>query len=359
MMFHNYKYDAVTQRHSFEIHNLDISVVNAIRRTILTDIPVVGFLGEDVDVEEKPSFDIKVNTGPLHNEFLQHRLGLIPLHLDESEVEGFEADSYEFILHEKNTTNMTMDVTTEHFKILYKGEQRPEKQPRRILPAHPLTKKHILITRLRPLEELHVQGAPIKSTARIHAGFSPVSLCAFHYMVDPEKTSPSQNILDRERSYFANAYGDPLKVVFEMETETGLDYRYLLSKAVEILQERIENLLQDTDKEAHPVENGAGVEFEFPNEDDTLGHLLQAYMFTKYVREGNLTPSGQKVNYVGYYCPHPLDRKMVLKIVFDGDAEDVQMGPYLDLLHHSMREIRTTLDEVRAHWGSFVHPQSK
>lgn len=356
-MFKNHQFDAITQRHSFEIHDVDISVINAIRRTILTDIPVVGFLGEEMD--KKPTFEMKTNTGPLHNEFLLHRLGLIPLHFNEEEVEGFKEDTvlYEFILQEKNDGNVTRNVTTDHFKILKDGKQMPEKDVRRILPHHPITHHPVLITRLRPTEELHVIGTPIKSTARMHAGFSPVSLCAFHYMVDPKKTNPSQGVLDRERSYYTNDYGDPTKVVFEMETEMGLDYKYLFSKAVELIQHRIEDLLQDTVQYARLTANGEGVEFEFPNEDDTLGHLLQAFMFQKYIRDGHLSPSGKKVSYVGYYCPHPLDPKMVMKIVIeeeDGNA----MGPFVEVMNHAMREVKTLLENVRQHWGSFVHSES-
>ncbi len=355
--FHNYKYDSATQRHSFEIHDLDISAINAIRRTILTDIPVVGFLGEDVGKDHKLSFDIKVNTGPLHNEFMQHRLGLIPLHLNEMEVEGFIEESYHFRLHVKNDGNMTRNVTTDDFQVFFNDKPLSEKDVRRILPHNAVTRQPILITRLRTGEELHAEGTPIKSTARVHAGFMPVSLCAFHYMVDPAKTKSNQTILERERSFYANAHGDPTKIIFELETEMGLDYAYLVSKAMEIIQQRIENLLQDVPSYARPSAAGNGVDFEFPEEDDTMGHLLQAHLFQKYIREERPSPSGKKVSYVGYYCPHPLDAKMVLRVVLETPEEDatIATSPYVEIVSHAMREMKTLLEEVRAHWGSFLH----
>jgi len=46
-MFHNYSYNDKSEKHSFDINEVDLSIVNGIRRTILTDIPVVGFIGED------------------------------------------------------------------------------------------------------------------------------------------------------------------------------------------------------------------------------------------------------------------------------------------------------------------------
>jgi len=63
-------------------YGLDKSVVNAIRRTLLNDIPTVAFeTSEDIDVNDR---DLKINTNnsPLHNEMLAHRISLIPLYLD-------------------------------------------------------------------------------------------------------------------------------------------------------------------------------------------------------------------------------------------------------------------------------------
>ena len=57
---------------------MDLSIVNGIRRVILTEIEVVGFYGED-----EPSVEIHKNTGPLHNEFMKHRIGLIPINVNE------------------------------------------------------------------------------------------------------------------------------------------------------------------------------------------------------------------------------------------------------------------------------------
>ena len=98
-MFKNYVYDPKdpSGKHTFEIHDVDISIINGIRRVILTDIPICGFIGES-----ESTVEIFKNNGPLHNEIMSHRIGLIPVCLTEDEVENFEDDSIVFELNISN-----------------------------------------------------------------------------------------------------------------------------------------------------------------------------------------------------------------------------------------------------------------
>jgi DNA-directed RNA polymerase subunit L len=63
-------------------YGLDKSYANAIRRTLLNDIPTVAFeTSEDVAPEER-DLTMVVNHSALHNEMLTHRIAMVPLYLD-------------------------------------------------------------------------------------------------------------------------------------------------------------------------------------------------------------------------------------------------------------------------------------
>ena len=59
-------------------YGLDKSIVNAIRRTLLNDIPTVAFETDD-NVKNKDILMITNNTS-LHNEMLLHRISLLPFY---------------------------------------------------------------------------------------------------------------------------------------------------------------------------------------------------------------------------------------------------------------------------------------
>jgi DNA-directed RNA polymerase subunit L len=355
-MFHNYTFDSKspTRRHTFEIHGADIATVNAIRRVILTEIPVVGF-----SAEEDPSFDILSNTGPLHNEFMQHRLGLLPLHLTEEENDAYPADPLSFELNVKNTTDVTIPVTTHDFKV-FKGDGTtplPDKEVRRIFPANPVSKAPILITRLRVGETLHVKGTAVKKTARFHSGFCPVSLCTYQFKRDEAAAAAATSILDKERAYARNEYGEPLAFQFDIETEVGLSPRYLFHKALDILMDKVRTVPEElhndnSTKVTYALAETHGYDFTFQDEDDTLGNLLQTYMHQVYVRDKRNAPNGSQISYVGYYTPHPLNTTVVLRIVFDSPNESP--NAYIEALSDACRAIHSRLQEMQSAWMAFA-----
>ena len=97
---------------TLNINNVDVSFPNALRRIILSDIETVAF-----NTDEYLNSDLKIltNTTPLHNEFILHRLGLIPINI--TNVDDFNTNKYKFILNKENTTNDIISVTTEDFEV--------------------------------------------------------------------------------------------------------------------------------------------------------------------------------------------------------------------------------------------------
>lgn len=63
----------------FSIKNIKLALANAIRRCLLSELPIVGFNDKWHDEENMRNILIKKNTSVVHNEFLSHRISLIPL----------------------------------------------------------------------------------------------------------------------------------------------------------------------------------------------------------------------------------------------------------------------------------------
>ena len=80
----------------FTLSNIDVSIANAIRRTILMDIPLVVF--KTLPYEKNKATFIK-NTSRLNNEILKQRLGCIPIHIND--IDSFPYKQYIVEIDEK------------------------------------------------------------------------------------------------------------------------------------------------------------------------------------------------------------------------------------------------------------------
>ena len=70
---------------SLNLNNMDVSIVNALRRTCLSNIPTYVMKEEDIN--------ISVNTSRFNNEILKQRIQCIPVHiLDDSDEVGLDSD---------------------------------------------------------------------------------------------------------------------------------------------------------------------------------------------------------------------------------------------------------------------------
>jgi len=96
-----------------EEYGLDKTIINAIRRTLLSSIETYAFRTS----YENPDIKIEVNNTSLHNEFILDRIGLIPLYLDSKLIEDNPL-KYLFVLDfvHNNSDPVTL-ITANDFKI--------------------------------------------------------------------------------------------------------------------------------------------------------------------------------------------------------------------------------------------------
>ena len=176
--------------YKFTITGINVSLANAIRRTILSDIPTVTFYTETYNDNQ---CIVHVNTTRLHNEILKHRLSCIPIHMKDLDI---LPGNYVLELDKQNDTDTMIIVTTEHFRIRNKtnGKYLTPDEIRRIFPPHPITNMFIDFARIRPAIGDSIPGEHIKITAdfSVHTAkensmFNVTSICAYGNTPDPVK----------------------------------------------------------------------------------------------------------------------------------------------------------------------------
>ena len=95
----------------FTLSNINVTIANTIRRTILSDIDTYVFKTypyNECDAE------IEINTTRFNNEILKQRLSCIPIHSTDPDL---PIDNLLLVVDMENNTNEIQYVTTEHFKI--------------------------------------------------------------------------------------------------------------------------------------------------------------------------------------------------------------------------------------------------
>lgn len=354
MMFKNYYFDPKdpTNRYSFDIYDIDLAIINSIRRIIISEIEIPGMIGEN-----NPTIDIISNNGPLHNEYLIHRIGLIPICLKENEIDSYEDNSIIFELNVENKNYNTLNITTANITGKRNDNEIDKKELSEIFYPNIVSNNNILITRLRNDEKLHFKGKVVKKNGKYNAAFNPTSLANFSFIIDNSKIDKDTTILDKERQYYTNEYGDPNAIKFEIEPiNKYITPKYLFNKALEILINKLNNLITNIKSNNNVsikkfINNINTFEIFIDNEDDTIGNVIQSFIHNKFIRKKDKIKDNIECSYCGYICPHPLKQLVIIRITLLNETDE---NKFYDFLIYNCLSIIEELQNIKTDWNLFI-----
>jgi DNA-directed RNA polymerase subunit L len=337
------KLNASSKTVDFEIHDVDISLLNSLRRTVLSDLPNVGFFF-DANVHDNYTTTIVSNDTPLHNELIMHRMSLIPICVNEDELANWDDYDYTFKINITNNTGLLKNVTSGDIKVFDKNNKLlSDKTISRLFPKDPVTKDHILITKVNKAKNssFEINAKAVVKTAKTNASFGMVSRCSIEFVIDETKAKAelkrllegqpeskhSQitqdfNNLNRDKFFKKNQYFEPNHFKVSIDSECLLNPVFIYTKAISILKTSIQQML---DKSYRIEEQSSLMTVIIPQGSHTIGNLIQANAFNTMIRNNERNP--YNINYVGYNIPHPLESTMIFKIKGDdlNSIEDAQI----------------------------------
>lgn len=373
----------------FKLKDVDVSILNALRRVVLAEIDNVAFEYKPYNTGEKQKIKILENTCPLHNEIIQQRLSMLPLNFKPNEILEFDENNYKFVLTKKNTTNSLMNVTTEDIEIFDSNNKKyDDKFTRRIFPKNKYSGDYILITKLKPNlintndgDSINIEMTATKDKAQNYSGFGYVSQCVYHNIVDEKKAekelkkrievfkkdnNPTKeeldsfitdfNNLDKARYFHKNQFDEPNYFEFSIESECYTSPEYLFYKGITILDTKLQNLITNITDDTftfEKVKNSDNMyDLTIENEKHTLGNLIQALFYNIFIRNDEK----KVINYVGYRCPHPLNNIMIIKINFTNEETNENIKKiFID----GLEEIQKQLNKLKKEWLKFSGLTSK
>jgi len=320
----------------FTLEKTNVSVANALRRTILSDVKVVCFKTATV---EDNLINIHTNTTRLNNEITKHRLSCIPVHIKEwnESLENLEVE-----INVENNTDSMRYITTGDFKIkdINTNKYLNDSEVLKIFPPNPITKSFILFTRLRPKitdtipgEKLHLTCKFSISTAGEDGAFNIASTIAYGNTPDVTAQVEAWDVkeekmiadgvkketiaFDRDnwfnhgskRYYKDNSYDFILETVGVYSNNEIM--KYACNNITNKNNELFAKFVADTVEIEHNstiMKNSFDIKLD--NIDYTIGKVIEYILHEEYYK------NNKTFTYVGFLKKHPHDTYSIIRIAF-------------------------------------------
>lgn len=338
----------------FRISGINVSLANALRRIIISEIPTIVFRTTPHD---KNRADITINTTRMNNEIIKQRLSCIPIHITDTD---FPFQDYVVEIEKQNNTDTIDFVTTQDFKIknIQTDTYVKDVERDKIFPPDSITGDYIDLVRLRPKLSDEIAGEHLKLTCKFDIGtakqdgaFNVASTCAYAAATDPvkinaawtEKNKALKNeglskeeiefaekdwrLLDAKRYIVNDTFDFIVESVGVFTTET------IVFKATHIMLDKLKLFINDIQSKSELVEPAKTTipncfEITLVNEDYTLGKVLEFILYSKHYDRSS-SVADKTLSYCGFRKPHPHINVSVIRLGFNNEVDKSVVISYL------------------------------
>jgi DNA-directed RNA polymerase subunit L len=330
----------------FTLSGVNVSIANALRRIILSEIPTLVFRTTPHD---KNLATFVINTSRLNNELIKQRLSCIPIHITDV---NFEFQDYILEVDVKNESDMIQFITTADFKIKHVSTDSylTDAQTKVIFPPDIITGDYIDFVRLRPRISDDIPGEHLKLSCKFDIGtaaqdnaFNVVSTAAYGNTPDPAKVidawaakeaelkktdvtaeelefaKKDWHFIDGKRHFLEDSFD------FTIESVGPFSNMSIIHKAIEIMITKLNKFKETIQSEQDiiiPSESTIPYCYDVTlnNEGYTLGKVIEYIIYSNYY--------GKAVTYCGFRKPHPHIDNSVIRIAFKEQTDRISATSY-------------------------------
>lgn len=330
----------------FRLSNINVSLANAIRRIILSEIHCVVFRTAPY---EKNKVNIEINTSRMNNELIKQRLSCIPIHINDP---SFPIDNYLVEIDKQNKSDSIEYVTTQDIKIkdILNDKYLSDIEVRRVFPPNEMTQDYIDIVRLRPPLGENIPGEHLKLTARFDIGtaeedgaFNIVSTCSYACAPDLLKINQEWTKIENEYKkqgltkdiiefkkrdwYSLDAQRIFIPNTFDFVIESVGQYTNMeiVAKATNVMVAKLNKFKDDLQSNVDMVVTS---DTTIPNcydilldgEGYTLGKAVEYMLFSKHFDRESST-SDKTMMFCGFKKPHPHINNSIIRVAFNDTTQ--------------------------------------
>lgn len=353
---------------TFTLENVNVSVANALRRIIVSNIPTFAF---KTYPHEESNVVIHKNNTRLNNEIIKQRISCIPIHIKNHDI---DYSNLECIIDKKNDTDAMVYVTTEDFQIknTLTNKFLSREEVKKIFPSNKTTKDYILIARLRqkfndtnPGEHLHFTAKLSLETAKTDGAFNVSHTCFYRNSVDPvlqnkEWSSFEKNLLvnsseekeDAKKNWYLHEglrFTKPNSFDFTVESVGVFTNKELVLKACSIFQEKMKKIFESIQNDGSLIQKSKttmenSFDITLKNEDYTIGKVIEYLLHDNYYKVDKKDTSKKLLNYVGFRKMHPHDDDSIVRIAL---TKPIERTGIIDMLYQCYMMSNTMFETMK------------